>query len=347
MSPQVRRDADFQPELRKNIITREWVIIASGRSKRPSDFAGASPPLPPLPSHDPGCPFCAGNEAETPPELFALRADGKRNGPGWSVRVVPNKFPALRPDGQPEQRNRGIYAFREGVGSHEVIVEAPEHNKDLWQMEVGQVEAVLAAYQQRLLALEAQEGTRYVLIFRNRGARAGTSVSHPHSQLIAASIQPQELRMEILGAADYYEYIARCAFCDIIVEESRGDERIVLQSDHFLVHAAYAGRYPFETWILPKRHAIRFGDMTPPERADLASVLKETLTRLAICLNNPSYNFALHTAPVEEHNVRAFHWHLEVYPRLSTPGGFELGSDLYINATAPEEAARFLRECKC
>ncbi|NIR00653.1 MAG: galactose-1-phosphate uridylyltransferase [Gemmatimonadales bacterium] len=345
MADHARRDADFQPELRKNVVTREWVIIARGRGRRPSDFIGATPEEK-LPAHDEACPFCLGNESQTPSEVFALREIGEPNSAGWRVRVVPNKFAALRANGSDRVRQMGLHSSRDGFGAHEVIIETPEHNRDLWEMEPSQLEAVLEAYRQRFLAFESGEVLHHVLLFRNHGPRAGTSLVHPHSQLIAAPVMPHQLQVELQGAAAYWEYLGRCVFCALIEDEIRSRQRVVLETDHFVVMAAYAGRYPFETWILPKRHAIRFAAMSAAESSDLARVVRETLGRLAGCLDRPSYNFAIHTAPAAEHNVRAYHWHMEIFPRITTLGGFELGSDIYINVVAPEDAATYLREAE-
>jgi UDPglucose--hexose-1-phosphate uridylyltransferase len=342
-----RRDVDFQPELRKSAVTREWVIIAKGRGKRPSDFVRPrSPEEEALPALDPNCPFCPGNEDKTPPEVFALRGRGAPNTGGWTVRVVPNRYAALRSDLPDNIRQTGLHMSREGFGAHEVIVESPLHNQDLWEMDASQVEAVIEAYRQRLLAFESGDALRYVLIFRNHGSQAGTSLIHPHSQLIAAPVLSHQLQVELQGAAAYYEYLGGCVFCALLEDELSLGERVVLDTKHFLVATAYAGRYPFETWILPKRHAIRFAAMSEEEAADLARVLKETLARLAATLGRPSYNFAIHTAPAAEYNVRAYHWHMEIFPRITTLGGFELGSDIYINVVAPEDAATYLREAK-
>lgn len=346
MSHHGRRDSAFQPELRKNLVTREWVIIARGRGRRPSDLVREGEEAAALPPFDEKCPFCPGQEGMTPPEVFALRDGGERDSKGWRVRVVPNKFAALREEGSDRLREVGIYSARDGFGAHEVIVESPAHNRDLWELEAGAVEEVVEAYRQRYLAHESGASQPYVLIFRNHGPRAGTSLVHPHSQLIAAPVMPHQLHVELEGAAAYWEYLGKCVFCALVEHESRGDERLVLQTEHFLVVTAYAARYPFETWILPKRHAIRFADMSEEECSDFARVLKRTLGKMAGCLKRPSYNFAIHTVPAALHNVRAYHWHVEVFPRITTPGGFELGSDIYINTTAPEEAAGFLREAE-
>jgi UDPglucose--hexose-1-phosphate uridylyltransferase len=343
---QFRRDPDYQPELRKNLVTREWVIIAKGRGKRPSDFAQQEAAGPPEPDYDENCPFCPGNESKTPPEVFAMRdtGGGKRNSAPWRVRVVPNRYAALRIDASDRPREVGICLARDGFGAHEVIVETPHHNVDLWQMDTAQVESVIEAYRQRFLYYEAGDALRHVLIFRNHGVKAGTSLAHPHSQLIAAPVMPRQLQVELHGAADYWEYMGKCVFCALVDFESRGDERTVLQTEHFIVVTSFAGRYPFETWILPKRHAIRFADMSEAEAGDFAGVLKEALGRIAICLGHPSYNYAIHSAPAAEHNVRAYHWHMEIFPRITTLGGFELGSEIYINVVTPEDAARYLRE---
>ena len=341
-----RRDADFQPELRKNVVTREWVIIAKGRGKRPSDFAGPQGEEEALPAYDENCPFCPGNEGKTPPEVYALRDGGAANGAGWKLRVVPNKFAALRPDGSDRLRQMGLHSLRDGYGAHEVIVESPLHNKDLWEMEVAEVESVVEAYRQRFLAFESRDSLHHVLIFRNHGRQAGTSLVHPHSQLIAAPVMAHQLQVELQGAAAYWEYLGKCVFCALIEDETDAGERVVLETEHFVVVTAYAARYPFEMWILPKRHSIRFAAMNEDEGADLARVLHDTLGRLAGTLGRPSYNFAIHTAPAAEHNVRAYHWHMEIFPRITTLGGFELGSDIYINVMAPEDAARYLREAK-
>ncbi len=344
MANHARRSPDYQPELRKNVVTREWVIIAKGRGKRPSDIAHAQPQPPQYPAHDPECPFCAGNEANTPPEVFAVREHGARNGDGWRVRVIPNKFAALRPDGSERSYYDGIFTSQDGFGAHEVIVETPRHDADLWELDEPQITDVIEAYRDRFLHFEGSDHLPYVLLFRNHGSQAGTSLLHPHSQLIASPVVPQQLQIEMQGAAAYWEYLGQCVFCALIEQESAGGERLVLESPHFLVVTAFAGRYPFETWVLPKRHNIRFADLSEEEARDLAHVLKETLGKLAGALGRPSYNFVIHSAPLAQHNIRAYHWHLEIYPRFTTLGGFELGSAIYINVADPEDAATLLRE---
>lgn len=340
-----RRLKSARSELRKNLITREWVIIARGRKKRPSDFAKKQPPRIPISPQDRReCAFCPGNEAVTGDEVFAIRDGSKPNRPGWRVRVVPNKYPALRAGKTLKRGEVGPYDLMDGTGFHEVIIESPEHDQDLWQMSNAQVEAVVSAYRQRLIDLGTRPTIEYVLIFRNHGERAGTSMIHPHSQVIATPVIPHQVMDEVEGVARFYEYMEECPFCVIIEQELRSKDRIVFQTDHFLVATSFAGRYPYETRILPKRHQPDFKLIGKTELKEFARVLKRTLAIFATALDDPSYNYALHTAPQAEYRVPTFHWHLEIYPRMTTLGGFELGSQIYINSVPPEDAARRLRK---
>jgi len=326
----------YTPELRKDIITREWAIIARGRSRRPTEVR----PEPPPPPSQPGpCPFCPGNEGAS--ETLLTIPDGPT---GWRVRVVRNKYPALIAGAQAQHTERGIYDAVSGTGSHEVVIESPEHWPDLWQMPVSQVAAVLDAYRQRFLQLREDPQLRYVLVFRNHGPGAGASVLHPHSQLIATPVVPHYIEAELDGIKHYWEYIERCPYCAIVEQEQQSRERMVIENERFIAVAAFAGRYPFETWIIPRRHESQFFNISPEERDDFAAVLRELLGRLAGALNYPSYNYAIHTDVLQSAEQSSFHWHLEIFPRITTPGGFELGSDLYINTTPPEDAATALRE---
>ncbi len=331
------------PELRRDPITGEWVIIASERAKRPSDFA----------SHSPGrddhneatCPFCPGNEAMTPPEIMAFRHPGsQRNGPGWWVRVVPNKFPALGIEGDLNKTGRGMYDWMNGVGAHEVIIETPEHDKQIGFLDNRQIEDVLWAYRARYLDLKKDPRLKYILIFRNYGRVAGASLSHPHSQLVATPVIPGVVSGELAGARRYSEYRDRCVFCDILRQETDEGKRIVSENEHFIVFEPYASRAPFETWVLPKRHASSFAAVSAEEQSCLAVTIGETLRRLHLCLDDPPYNYNIHTAPCDNDDDAGFHWHLAIVPRLTIAAGFEMGTGIYINVTPPEVAAQYLRE---
>jgi UDPglucose--hexose-1-phosphate uridylyltransferase len=300
------------------------------------------------------CPFCEGNERSTPPEIRAVRDAGSPpNGPGWQLRVVPNKFPALRVEGELGRRGHGVYDQMNGIGAHEVIIETPDHTADLANLPLPHFTAVLKAYRDRLLDLMKDGRFRYVLIFRNHGPAAGTSLSHPHTQIIATPVTPRTVSMELESAREHYADKERCLYCDIIEQELEEGVRII-SADDFITWTPYASRFPYETTIAPGQHHHDFGAMTDDQLEALASTLKDLLLKMKKSLNDPPYNFVFHTSPNTETEPRRpnhwltlaydFHWHIEVIPRLTRIAGFEWGSGFYINPQPPEEAARHLRE---
>ena len=331
------------PELRRDPITGEWVIIASERAKRPSDFACHSPGHEAETSDT--CPFCPGNESMTPPEIMAFRHPGsQRNGPGWWVRVVPNKYPALGIEGDLNKTGLGMYDWMNGVGAHEVIIETPEHGKFLGFLDSRQIEDVLWAYRARYLDLKKDPRLKYILIFRNYGRVAGASLGHPHSQLVATPMIPGMVSAELHGARRYMDYRERCVFCDLLRQETDEGQRLVAENEHFIAFEPYASKSPFETWLLPKRHTASFAGISAEEQSSFAAMLGETLRRLHICLDDPPYNYNIHTAPCDVEDQADFHWHLSISPRLTIAAGFEMGTGIYINVTPPEAAAEYLRE---
>lgn len=338
------------PELRHDPIQKRWVIIATERSRRPVDLQG-----PTGPREHAFCPFCPGNEAATPPEIAAVRPPGSApNGPGWKVRVVPNKFPALRIEGDRDRAAVGIYDRMNGIGAHEVIIETPDHDASLAEMDYRSVEQVLRMYMERLRDLLRDRRFKYVLVFKNHGETAGATLAHPHSQVIATPVTPRTISTELTSARDHYNAKERCLFCDVLAQELQTGSRVVWSDPNFAVFAPYASRFPFELMIMPRRHRHSFADMTGEEVAGLARVLRDTLRRLRLGLNDPPYNFMIHTSPNLDYEPRRgvfwqtvpwdFHWHIEIIPRLTRVAGFEWGTGFYINPTAPEEAALFLRE---
>jgi len=329
------------PELRKDPITNRWVIIATDRAKRPTDFVRERVTI-----HGSGfCPFCPGNELKTPPEINAYRPDGSgRNQPGWTLRVVPNKFPALGIEGTLNRQGEGLYDKMNGIGAHEVIIETPDHQLTLASMPVRRVEDVIWSYRDRILDLKKDRRFRYVLIFKNHGEAAGASLEHTHSQLIALPVVPKRVREEVDSAREYYNYKERCVFCDILRQEAEANIRVIAESQHFVALAPFAPRFPFETWILPKVHQSAFEESQKHEFENLARILKEILMRLDKVLDSPAYNYIIHTSPLTEGNNDHYHWHVEIMPKLTKVAGFEWGTGMYINPTPPEEAARFLRE---
>ena len=339
-------------ELRYDLIQGRWVIIATDRSRRPHDFRTEAHSV----SQPAFCPFCPGQERRTPPEIVAVGrpAGGRADGPGWRIRVIPNKYPALSVEGDLDRRGVGLFDRMRGVGAHEVVIETPEHDADLGSLPAEHMTLLLTVCRDRLADLYRDRRLKYVLIFKNQGAVAGASLAHPHTQIIATPIIPRIVVEELNRAREHFDAKERCLFCDVLNEELERDERIVLVNEHFVALAPYASRFPFELMILPRRHAAAMTDATPEELAALARILGEVARRLRRVLADPPYNLVIHTAP----NTQAFltkpgawqtlahdyHWHLELLPRLTQVAGFETGTDFYINPTAPEEAARFLRE---
>jgi UDPglucose--hexose-1-phosphate uridylyltransferase len=338
-------------ELRHDLLARRWVIIATERSRRPTEFVvSREDPVSPK-----ACPFCPGNEKHTPPEIAAIRPDGgKADGPGWEVRVFPNKYPALAIEGDPERRAVGIYDRQRGIGAHEVVVDSPEHDVDVAEMDPVRLEQVLSIYQDRLRDLYKDVRFKYALIFKNHGAAAGATLQHPHTQIIATPVTPRAIGVELDLAREHYFRKTRCIYCDILNQELESGDRVVAVDEHYAVLAPYASRFPFETMIIPRRHNHSFAEEPGASIAALARRMKDLMTRLKTVLRDPPYNYVFHTAPnTQAHGrerdywytlERDFHWHIEVLPRLTQVAGFEWGTGLFINPTAPEDAARFLRD---
>jgi len=328
------------PELRKDPVVGRWVIISTERARRPSDFV----PAPAGRGSGGLCAFCPGQEARTPSEILALRPpDTKPDTPGWSLRVVPNKFPALRIEGELEPSGEGLYDRMSGVGAHEVVIETPDHHATFAGLGEARIAEVLGAYRDRMLDLEKDPRIQYVMVFKNHGEAAGASLEHPHSQLIATPIVPIMVEEELEGAERHYRIKKRCIWCDIIRQERRGDGRIILEADGFVALAPFAPRFPFETWILPSAHRSGFEETEVAELRPLGRLLGEILRRMGKVLGDPPYNYMLHSAPLRAAGLDHFHWHLEIIPKLTRVAGFEWGTGFFINPTPPEEAARYLR----
>ncbi len=340
-------------ELRHDPIARRWVVIATDRARRPSDFAFKAEQTSSL--VDPSaCPFCPGNERMTPPEIVALRDVGGRDEKGWNVRVIPNKYPALAIEGQPARKGVGPYDRMHGIGAHEVIIDSPHHHVGLADQPSDQIERLVLVCQDRLADLQRDQRFKYILLFKNSGGSAGATLTHPHTQIFATPVTPRAVAVELEVARAHHQLKERCLFCDTLDFELASGERIVHADEHFVVVAPYASRFPFELLLLPRVHSHHFAKMDGKLRVAFARCLKDTLARLKVALADPPYNFVLHTAPNTEALPRRahfwdtiefdYHWHLEILPRLNPVAGFEWGTGFYINPTAPEDAAAFLRE---
>jgi len=330
------------PELRKDPISGRWVIISVERGKKPTDF------ISPNQKRKAGgfCPFCPGNEHTTTPEIIAFRSTSTApNSPGWTLRVVPNKFPALQIQGDLNKMGEGVFDRMSGVGAHEVIIETNDHQLSLSTMPQRAVEDVLWSYFFRLSDLKKDMRLKYALIFKNEGEVAGASLEHTHSQLIALPIVPKSVREEMESSKKYYDNKERCIFCDIINQELISDKRVIYENDQYVTISPFAPREPFETWILPKKHESNF---SPPDKSfsGLAEILQRTLRQIDRVLDAPPYNFILHTSPFKDEINDYYHWHIEIMPKLTKMAGFEWGSGFYVNPTPPEEATKFMREAK-
>jgi UDPglucose--hexose-1-phosphate uridylyltransferase len=327
------------PELRKDPVTGRWVIISTDRSRRPSDFSRERAVIKGVDF----CPFCPGNESKTPPEILAYRSDSS-GASGWNLRVVPNKFPALGIEGDLDRQADGMFDKMNGIGAHEVVIETPDHLETLATMPVKRIEDLLWAFRDRILDLKQDRRFKYILVFKNHGEAAGASLEHPHSQLIALPILPKQVVEELEGAKRYFVNKERCIFCDIIRQETSERVRVAAENSDFVTLSPYAPRFPFETWILPKRHESAFENSPSNVYENLARMLRTVLSKAAQVLDNPAYNLVLHSSPVQENTQDYYHWHLEIIPKLTKTAGFEWGTGFYINPTPPEEAARYLRE---
>jgi UDPglucose--hexose-1-phosphate uridylyltransferase len=328
------------PELRKDPVTGHWVIISTDRQKRPNAFRLERPVV----LGRDQCPFCPGRESLTPPEILSYRQNGGApNSPGWEVRVVPNKFPALQVEGTLDRTGEGMFDRMNGIGAHEVIIETPDHDRTLAAMSEPEIERVLWAYRERMADLKRDIRLRYILVFKNHGGAAGATLEHTHSQLIALPIVPDFVREEIEGARRHFAAKERCVFCDILHQELTDTRRVIFENADIVALSPYAPRFPFETWLLPKRHGARFEEAARHEFESLARALKSVLQRMDRALEFPPFNLIVHTSPFSEETTDVYHWHLEIMPKLSRVAGFEWGTGFYINPTSPEEAAEVLR----
>jgi UDPglucose--hexose-1-phosphate uridylyltransferase len=328
------------PELRKDPILGRWVIVASERAKRPGDFKS-----PPVVAKGGNCPFCEGKEADTPPEIVAIRnPNSKPNSPGWQVRVVRNKFPALTPEGTMDKKGKGLYDQITGIGTHEVIIECPNHVVSMSSLSDEHITNILLVYRERLNELKNDHRFIYGLIFKNVGEIAGASLEHSHSQLIATPIVPIRINQEMAGSKTFFDYRGRCIFCDIINQELDYKERLIEDNDHFIALNPFASRFPFETWILPRQHMSHFEAVPQSLLPSLSHIMKSIFTKLEKSLNNPPYNMLIHSTPFNISESEHYHWHIEIIPRITRTAGFEWGTGFYINPVPPEDSTKYMRQ---
>lgn len=315
------------PQLRKDPVVDRWVIIAPERALRPTELAAPS-----RLRHRTDCPLCEGHEAETPSEVLAIRKPGSQpNGPGWKVRIVANRFPAVRIEAE------------HAVGVHDVVIECPQHEASIAELPIEQIVEVFAATRDRLMELRRDPRLAYAQVFKNHGAEAGASLEHAHSQILATAKTPVEVQSELDAAERFHRQRGRCVYCDLIERELSSGERVVFAGQHIVAVAAWAGRFPYETWILPRRHVAHFDRLNTAELQEFAFALQDVLRRLSRVAGDPSYNFILHAAPMQSPELPTYHWHWEILPRLTGIAGYELATGSYLNPLPPEDAAERLR----
>ena len=336
-------------ELRTDPTTGRKVLIAEGRALRPNDFIGDA--AKPISHHTSDCPFCVGNERATPHELAVVNdAAGK-----WQVRVVPNKYPAVALASGGRESPAGDAFPTAGdlrpplapaYGVHEVIIESPRHITDWSELSTAELATVLTVFRDRIKHSVDEHQMTSALIFKNVGQAAGASLEHVHSQLVALPFVPPELALELIYSSGFFKEHRECLLCRLMADETKDGKRLVIENDHFAAICAYAGRQPYETWILPKSHAASFTSLSGEESHFLAAILIELVRRLGAVLSPLAYNLVLHTAPLGQKNVGHFHWHWELIPRSTSLAGFEWGTGMYINSVSPERAAIRLRTSK-
>jgi len=327
-------------ELRKDPVTGRWVIVSTDRKKRASEFERESVQI----VADPLCPFCEGHEHMTPHELMATRSNGSGpNGPGWNVRVVPNQFPVLRVEGVLDRQGEGLFDKMSGIGAHEMIIESPRHDETLATMSEAGMDAVLWAARERMRDLKQDHRFKSIIVFKNHGASAGASHAHSHTQLVALPIVPRDVRDELEGAEAHFLAKERCVYCDILRQETRDGVRLVAENAEMVALSPYASRFPFETWILPRRHQSHFEESWPHEYHALGRLIADVLRRMNRALESPPYNLLIHSAPVSDQASDHYHWHVEIIPKITKLAGFERATGCYVNPTSPEEASEVLR----
>ncbi len=325
-------------EFRQNFVTKEWVIIAPERAQRPDQLSTGRHPRPEPPAFREDCPFCPGHEDQTPSPVLVLDQGGH-----WAVRVVPNRYAALRSEEQPRREQDGPFLRAGGFGIAEVVIESPHHDATLETLPLDRVELVLRAYRSRHLSIASDPRINLVSIFRNYGPEAGTSLEHPHSQIIATPIVPPHVRDPWRHAQLHFDTTGRCAYCDMVEGELAQQSRVIRETPHFVSFVPYAAKTPFETRIYPKRHHASYSWASDAEVADLARILRATLLQLRQGLQNPDYNFIIRSAGSGDEDVRHLHWYFVIIPKITTLAGFEIGSGIFINTVPPESAAEFLR----
>ena len=328
-------------ELRQDLVTGDWVVIATGRSKRPEDFVLHKEDKIEVnvgEKENKACVFCCPEETDQEKEVLLYE---KENG-DWSLRVFPNKFPAFSRAGRIKHFEEGPYFGMDGVGYHEVIV-TRDHEKQIADLEVLEVAEIMDAYQSRYIDLMNRKSVNFIEIFHNHGKEAGASIAHPHSQLAAIPVISPYIKSELDGAEIYYKTNKECVFCTINEWECENQKRVIFENKEFVAFCPFSSRSSFEVWVVPKKHQPYFERISDKQKIDLAEALQKSINKICQALNNPPYNFYVHTAPCDGKEYLHYHWHIEILPRTAVWAGFELSTGIEISTIEPEKAADYLR----
>lgn len=325
------------PQLRQDLVTGHWVVIAPERAKRPNDFIAAEPTKQ---SSTASCPFCLHSDVYKKQRLKKFETE--------HIYVIPNSYPAFLEDPRNCSHRSypvedGFYNARPATGGHDVII-IKDHEHTLFDFTAERLTELMTMAKRRYLYWHHDCNTNYAMLIYNQGVQAGASIAHPHAQLFASNIIPNQVSRELAGSQHYYEERGSCVFCDIITHEQKQKVRVVAENASFLAVTCYAARFPFETWILPKIHQSIFEDSSPTLLSHLGEMMQIVIERLGAVLKQPALNFYLHDSPISVSEGKHYHWHLEVAPRVSTYGGYELGSGTIIDVMSPEDAAKYLRD---
>jgi len=332
-------------QLRYDIVSKDWVVIATGRARRPDEFKKEKKEKP-QPKRT--CPFCH-LKKQLPPSLI-YRKNAKYEGKGipldWTTLVIPNLYPAFSPSGKLDERKEGpFYKTLNAVGFHEVVI-TKDHKKHIALFSQRQVKELIDVYQERYLSLKKEKFVNYISIFHNHGSEAGASISHPHSQILTTPLIDVGLQRTLANAEDFFKEKGSCIYCLMNDWERKMKKRIIFENEHFIALCPFASKVAFEVIITPKKHLSYFEETTEEEKIALSEVFRQTMARLNKALNNPPYNFYLHTAPCDDKEYRFYHWHWTILPKTATPAGFEFGTGIEISVIEPEKAAEYLKKQK-
>lgn len=343
MAPQPPPSSPQTPELRKDIINNKWVVFSPARSKRPSDFKSKSPVSDPTHNQSQECPFCIGHEHECAPEIFRVLNDPDSPDSKWKIRVIQNLYPALSRDIEPHKLGleKPSCEVIPGFGFHDVVIETPTHPVHLSDLSGSGVGDVLMAYKKRVLQLASFDAIKYIQVFKNHGASAGASMSHSHSQIIALPIVPPSISTRLEAMKEYFEQTGKCVLC-----EKPPKELLIYESRYFISIVPFAASYAFEIWIIPRYHSAYFHGIDKEKADDLGGLLRLMLKKMALQLNNPPFNFMIHTSPLrlDDSHLNCSHWFLQIVPQLTVLAGFEVATGCHINPVFPQDAAKILRE---